>query len=63
MILDRISIHLSKKCEKYDFLTNEYAVIFNLRGAVVANIEVLVLRVGAVGHGAAQLVGPVPNNL
>lgn len=54
---------IKKVCEKYDFLTNAYAVIFHLRRAVVANIEVLVLRVGAVGHSAAQLVGPVPNNL
>lgn len=63
MILERIAIHLSKKCERYDFLTNGYAVIIHLRRAVVANIEVFVFRVGAVGHSAAQLVGPVPNNL
>lgn len=37
--------------------------MFHLRGTVMADVEVLVSGVGTVGHGTAQLVGPVPHNL
>ena len=33
------------------------------RRTVVADVEVLVSRIGAVGHGAAYLVGSIPDNL
>lgn len=33
------------------------------RWAVMANVEVLILGVWAVGHGTGNLVGPVPHNL
>lgn len=40
-----------------------HAIVFHLRRAVMANVEVLVSGGGTVGHSAAQLVGPVPHNL
>lgn len=44
-------------------LTLTLGIVFHLRRAVMADVEVLVSGVGTMGHSTAQLVGPVPHNL
>lgn len=47
----------------YKDIVHKMFFFLSLRWAVVADVEVPVLRVGTVGHGTADLVGAVPHNL